>query len=82
DSWTEATLSEPLPGSVRLDAEEPEPDGEAADAWRMWEHEYDAAERHEVVVRAIDGEGERQTEDQEEVRPSGATGWVSETIRP
>ncbi|MFD1525177.1 molybdopterin-dependent oxidoreductase, partial [Halolamina salina] len=82
DSWTEATLSEPLPGSVPLDAEEPEPDGEAADAWRMWEHEYDAAERHEVVVRAIDGEGERQTEDQEEVRPSGATGWVSETIRP
>ncbi|WP_459846366.1 molybdopterin-dependent oxidoreductase [Halolamina salina] len=82
DSWTEATLSEPLPGAVPLDAEEPEPDGEAADAWRMWEHEYDAAERHEVVVRAIDGEGERQTEDQEEVRPSGATGWVSETIRP
>ena len=82
DSWTEAALSDPLPGAVPLDAAEPEPDGAAADAWRMWEHEYDADERHELVVRVIDGDGERQTRDQQGVRPSGATGWVSETIRP
>ncbi|WP_435118028.1 molybdopterin-dependent oxidoreductase [Halolamina sp. C58] len=82
ENWTDATLSAPLPGAVPLDADEPEPDGEAVDAWRMWEHEYDAEERHEVVVRAIDGDGERQTREREGVRPSGATGWVSETIRP
>ena len=58
----------------------PEPDGEAADAWRMWQHEYEATERHEVVVRAIDGNGERQPEAESDLRPSGPTGWVSETI--
>jgi len=82
DSWTDATLSAPLPGAVSLDAAEPEPDGAAADAWRMWAYEYDADERHEVVVRAIDGDGTVQPEERGGVRPSGATGWVSETIRP
>jgi DMSO/TMAO reductase YedYZ molybdopterin-dependent catalytic subunit len=81
DSWTEATLSDPLPGAVPLDAEEPEPEGEAADAWRMWEHEYEASGDHEVVVRAIDGNGELQPEAESDLRPSGATGWVSETVR-
>ncbi|WP_275575416.1 hypothetical protein [Halolamina pelagica] len=80
DSWTEAALTDPLPGAVPLDAENPEPDGEAADAWRMWQHEYEATERHEVVVRAIDGNGERQPEAESDLRPSGPTGWVSETI--
>ncbi|WP_049979311.1 molybdopterin-dependent oxidoreductase [Halolamina rubra] len=80
DSWTEATLSEPLPGAVPLDAEAPEPDGEAADAWRMWEHEYEAGGDHEVVVRCVDGTGETQPRGEAEVRPSGATGWVRKTI--
>ncbi|MFW5935496.1 MAG: molybdopterin-dependent oxidoreductase, partial [Halolamina sp.] len=80
DSWTEATLSEPLPGAVSLDAEAPEPGGEAADAWRMWEHEYEAGGDHEVVVRCVDGTGETQPPGEAEVRPSGATGWVRKTI--
>jgi DMSO/TMAO reductase YedYZ molybdopterin-dependent catalytic subunit len=81
DSWTEASLSDPLPGAVPLDAEDPEPDGEAADAWRMWEHEYEASGDHEVVVRAIDDNGELQPRGDGDTRPSGATGWVSETVR-
>ncbi|QKY20911.1 molybdopterin-dependent oxidoreductase [Halolamina sp. CBA1230] len=80
DSWTEATLSDPLPGATPLDAEEPDPDGEAVDAWRMWEHEYEATDEHEVVVRAVDGDGTVQPEEQGGAYPSGATGWVSETI--
>ena len=81
-SWTEASLSDPLPGAVPLDTEDPEPDGEAADAWRMWEHEYEAESDHEVVVRAIDGNGELQPRAGEDgTRPSGATGWVSETVQ-
>ena len=80
DSWTEATLSDPLPGATPLAAEEPESDGEADDAWRMWEHEYEAEERHEVAVRAIDGDGTVQAAEQGGAYPSGATGWVSERI--
>ncbi|MFW5939796.1 MAG: molybdopterin-dependent oxidoreductase [Halolamina sp.] len=80
DSWTEARLSEPLPGATPLDEDDPEPEGEAADAWRMWEHEYEAVDDHEVVVRCVDGDGETQTGDEQGIRPSGATGWVRETI--
>jgi DMSO/TMAO reductase YedYZ molybdopterin-dependent catalytic subunit len=81
-SWTEATLSETLPGATPLDEEEPEPTGEADDAWRMWAHEYEADGQHEVVVRAIDGDGEMQPEREQDGYPSGATGWVRKTVRP
>ncbi|MBP1986283.1 molybdopterin-dependent oxidoreductase [Halolamina salifodinae] len=79
-SWTEASLSETLPEPTPIGEEEPEPTGEAADAWRMWEHEYEADGKHEVVVRAIDGTGEAQPEQEREGYPSGATGWVRETV--
>jgi DMSO/TMAO reductase YedYZ molybdopterin-dependent catalytic subunit len=67
ETWAEAELSEPLPGE---------------DVWRQWRHRYLADERHEVVVRAIDGTGARQIPDQADPRPSGATGWVSERVEP
>lgn len=79
-SWTEASLSETLPGPTPLDEDEPEPTGEADDAWRMWEHEYEADGEHEVVVRAIDGDGEVQPKRERDGYPSGATGWVRKTV--
>ena len=66
-SWTDATLSESLAST---------------DVWRQWEHTYEASGRHEVVVRAIDGEGNLQPEDRKQAFPSGATGWVRRTVEP
>ena len=51
--------------------------------WRQWVYEWDAEPGdHELEVRATDGDGETQTEDQVPPRPDGATGWhqVSVTI--
>jgi DMSO/TMAO reductase YedYZ molybdopterin-dependent catalytic subunit len=83
ESWTTATLSASLPGRVPA-GETPLPSdlGAAADAWRMWTHEYDATAAHRVVVRAVDGTGEVQSRDQSGAFPSGATGWVSRRVRP
>jgi len=84
DTWSEATLSDPLPGSSPVvDGEgEPQPKGEAMDAWQMWEHEYSADSRHEVVVRAIDDTGTVQPREQQESFPEGAMGWVQRTVPP
>jgi DMSO/TMAO reductase YedYZ molybdopterin-dependent catalytic subunit len=87
DTWTEAELSDPLPDRVPADADPEDPsltDGTASDAARMWRHEYEASERHEVVVRAVDGDGTVQPRQQGdgEPFPSGATGWVSKTVNP
>jgi hypothetical protein len=69
-SWGEATLSEPLPGDPR-------------DAWRQWVHRYDSpGQRHEVVVRMFDAEGNVQPREQSKPYPRGASGWVRETVRP
>jgi len=65
ETWQQAELSEPLPGD---------------DVWRQWRHEFEADGTHDVVVRAIDGEGNLQPEDRSESFPSGATGWVTKTI--
>jgi DMSO/TMAO reductase YedYZ molybdopterin-dependent catalytic subunit len=65
DTWTDAELSEPLPGD---------------DVWRQWRHEFEPGGVHDVVVRAVDGEGNLQTEEQSDSFPSGASGWVSQTI--
>jgi DMSO/TMAO reductase YedYZ molybdopterin-dependent catalytic subunit len=66
ETWNDATLSEPLPGS---------------DVWRQWRYEWDAEPgEHEVVVRAVDGEGDLQPEEFSQPYPSGATGWVSRTV--
>jgi len=70
DSWTEAALSDPLPG-------------EPKDAWRQWVHRYDPPDgTHVAVVRMYDAEGTVQPRDQSNPFPSGASGWVRETIRP
>jgi DMSO/TMAO reductase YedYZ molybdopterin-dependent catalytic subunit len=66
-TWTEAELTEPLPGRS---------------VWRQWKYEYQPpGGRHEVVVRATDGEGSLQPKEENGPFPSGPTGWVSETVR-
>jgi len=65
-TWTEAELSEPLPGD---------------DVWRQWVHTYDPpGGEHEVVVRAIEADGTVQPEEETDAFPSGPSGWVSRTI--
>lgn len=64
-TWQDAELSEPLPG---------------IDVWRQWRYEFQPDGSHEVVVRAIDGEGNRQPEERSDAFPSGATGWVTKTV--
>jgi DMSO/TMAO reductase YedYZ molybdopterin-dependent catalytic subunit len=65
ESWEQAELSEPLPGE---------------DVWRQWRHEFEPSGSHEVVVRAVDGEGQLQSREESDSFPSGATGWVSKTV--
>ena len=67
ETWQTATLSAELPGD---------------DVWRQWRHVYQPDGAHEVVVRAVDGEGDTQPADRSEAFPSGATGWVAEEITP
>jgi DMSO/TMAO reductase YedYZ molybdopterin-dependent catalytic subunit len=64
-TWHDATLSEPLPGD---------------DVWRQWRYEFAPDGTHEVVVRAVDGEGTIQPDDRSDSFPSGATGWVRTTV--
>lgn len=59
-----------------------DPQGEAMDAWRMWRYEYEASEKHEVVVRAVDGTGTLQPKEDRKPYPEGSTGWVRETVKP
>jgi DMSO/TMAO reductase YedYZ molybdopterin-dependent catalytic subunit len=67
NTWTKATLSEPLPGD---------------DVWRQWRYEYDAPDqRHEVVVYAVDGTGREQPREQSGSFPDGPSGWVREAVR-
>ena len=68
ETWTEAELSAPLPDD---------------DVWRQWAHRYDPPDApHDVVVRAVDGEGTVQPKAETGPFPSGPTGWVTETVRP
>mgnify|MGYP000669332436 CR=1 FL=1 len=64
-TWTTATLSEPLPGD---------------DVWRQWQHRYDPPGSHEVVARAVDGTGTVQPRDEADPFPSGATGWATRRV--
>ncbi len=67
-SWAEATLSATLPGD---------------DVWRQWVHRYEPpGGSHDVVVRAVDGEGDLQPREESGAFPSGPSGWVSRTVRP
>jgi DMSO/TMAO reductase YedYZ molybdopterin-dependent catalytic subunit len=65
DTWAAADLSDPLPGE---------------DVWRQWVYRYEASGPHEVVVRAVDGTGTLQPEDERRAFPSGPSGWVSQSI--
>jgi len=65
DSWTDAALSDPLPD---------------ADVWRQWRHVFEPDGTHEVVVRAVDGEGNRQIREPSDPSPSGSSGWVRRTV--
>jgi DMSO/TMAO reductase YedYZ molybdopterin-dependent catalytic subunit len=67
---------------IRIDDGDFEPAvlaGEVArETWRQWRYEWDATPgRHELTVRAVDGTGERQTEERAEPLPDGASGWMS-----
>ncbi len=64
-TWNDATLSDPLPGS---------------DVWRQWRYRYESSETSEVVVRAVDGDGQRQPRVRSDSFPAGATGWVSRRV--
>jgi hypothetical protein len=48
----------------------------------MWRHEYTADAEHEVVVRAVEADGTVQPSEEADAFPSGASGWVSERVRP
>ena len=66
-TWNEAELSDPLPDS---------------DVWRQWRYRFEpGADTVEVVVRSRDGTGTLQPKAEAQPFPSGATGWVSKTIR-
>ena len=67
ETWSDATLSDPLPG---------------ADVWRQWKYTYEAGRPHEVVARATDGTGTLQPKKQRKPFPRGPTGWVHKRIEP
>ncbi|MBW3573350.1 MAG: molybdopterin-dependent oxidoreductase [Actinobacteria bacterium] len=51
-------------------------DALGVDAWRQWSSRWDATPgRHELRVRATDGDGRTQTADRSLPRPDGATGY-------
>jgi len=53
------------------------------DVWRQWVHRYDPPDgEHVAVVRMYDAEGNVQPREQSDPYPSGASGWVRETVRP
>jgi DMSO/TMAO reductase YedYZ molybdopterin-dependent catalytic subunit len=64
-SWREAELSEPL----------------SDDAWVQWRIDWDAVPGpHVIRVRATDGNGELQTEEETTPAPNGATGWHTRSV--
>jgi DMSO/TMAO reductase YedYZ molybdopterin-dependent catalytic subunit len=67
-TWTQATLSDPLPGD---------------DVWRQWAHRFEPPEGpYEVVARATDGTGTLQPEEESSAFPSGPSGLVTRSIGP
>ncbi|WP_262180647.1 molybdopterin-dependent oxidoreductase [Haloarcula laminariae] len=73
-SWSEATLSAPLPAA--------EGDGPAEDAWRQWKYSYDTpGSAHTAVVRMVDRDGNVQTSEETNPPPTGPSGWVSKEFQ-
>ena len=53
----------------------------SVDAWRQWVLEWDAPKgNHTLTVRAVDGTGALQTEQEAPPAPDGASGWHSITV--
>jgi DMSO/TMAO reductase YedYZ molybdopterin-dependent catalytic subunit len=54
----------------------------SADTWRQWVYQWDATESgtHTLRCRAIDGNGDVQTDQVQGVMPDGATGWDSRQV--
>ena len=68
ETWHAARLADRLPDP---------------DTWRQWAYEWTpTADAHEVVVRAVEDDGTVQAREATPAFPSGATGWVSRTVRP
>ena len=56
-------------------------DEASVDTWRQWRWEWDAEPgRHTLRVRATDGAGEVQTDEDAPPAPDGATGWHSRVV--
>ena len=54
----------------------------SGDTWRQWVLDWDATPGdHVIQVRATDGTGETQTEDQAPPEPDGASGWPTRRVR-
>ncbi|KUI24667.1 oxidoreductase [Mycobacterium sp. IS-1742] len=53
------------------------------ETWRLWSYRWEAKEPglHTMLVRATDGTGAVQTEDQADPVPDGATGWHTVAFR-
>jgi len=65
-AWTEATLGPSL----------------SDDAWRQWWLVWDPTPgAHQIRVRATDGTGQTQTEQQADPAPDGATGWHTVRVK-
>lgn len=63
ETWSEATLAEPLSDP---------------DTWRQWKYEWQPERSsYSVVARAVDGTGARQPRARSDPYPSGATGWTN-----
>jgi len=80
ETWNEATLSEPLPETA---GEPPEATGQTPygeDVWRQWMYEFDGEDGDTVTVRARDGNGNLQPEEERDRFPSGPSGWVSREV--
>lgn len=78
ETWNAAILSEPLPpGTSRSQGATA-----AESTWRQWAYTYEPPSgEHQVVVRAVDGNGDLQPRDNSgSPYPNGAAGWVSRTI--
>jgi len=85
DTWSEAELTDRLPGPTPADAGPDDPDavgGAAGDAWRGWRYRYEADGEHEVVVRAVEEDATVQPAAERDPYPRGASGRVSRTVRP
>jgi DMSO/TMAO reductase YedYZ molybdopterin-dependent catalytic subunit len=80
ETWDEATLSEPLPETAGEPPEETGQTPHGEDVWRQWKHEYDGEDGDTVTVRARDGNGNLQPEQERDKFPSGPSGWVSREV--